>query len=201
MRRRTPSEDDARTRRSVLAGTTVIGLSALAGCLDGSNGDTDAPDPITIDPGMACDNCSMRIGNFGGAAGQSFYEDPSAVLGPDDTDRPAQFCSSYCTYTFTFDNQAEAEPEVSYLTDYSSVDWTVDDGDGAQTMSRHLDADAFASAADLTLVVDSDVEGAMGGSLLGFSNADDAESFQAEYGGELYDNDEITQELLQSLMA
>ncbi|ELZ10760.1 lipoprotein NosL [Halovivax asiaticus JCM 14624] len=199
--RDSPSSDNDLHRRAVLAGTAVVGFSALAGCLDSSDGDADAPDPIAIDPDHACDNCTMRIGNFGGSAGQSFYDDPEAVLGPDDdTDRPAQFCSARCTYTFTFDHEAEAEPVVSYLTDYSAVDWSVDTGGDAPTMSRHLDADAFAPAADLTLVVDSDVGGAMGGSLFGFSTADDAESFQAEYDGELYDHEDVSPTLIQSLM-
>jgi len=194
------SSGDGLRRRAVLTGTAVVGLSALAGCLDDSDGDADAPDPITIEPDRACDNCTMRIGDYMGSAGQSFYDDPDAVLAGDDTDRPAQFCSARCTYTFTFDNEAEAEPVVSYLTDYSSVDWSVDTGGDAPKMSRHLDADAFAPIADLTLVVDSDVEGAMGRSLLGFSNADDAESFQAEYGGELYEHEDVSPTLIQSLM-
>lgn len=195
------SRRDGHYRRTVLTGAAVVGLSALAGCLDDSDGTADEPDPITIEPDRACDNCTMRIGDYMGSAGQSFYDDPEAVLGPgDDTDRPAQFCSARCTYTFTFDNEEEAEPVVSYLTDYSSVDWSVDTGGDAPKMSRHLDADAFAPPADLTLVVDSDVEGAMGRSLLGFSNADDAESFQAEHGGELYDHEDVSATLIQSLM-
>ncbi|WP_254863012.1 nitrous oxide reductase accessory protein NosL [Halovivax gelatinilyticus] len=185
------------TRRTVLTGVTVAGLAAVAGCLDDS--DDPVSDPITIEPEMACDNCTMEIGNYRGPAGQSFYDEPEPILETDE-DRPAQFCSSRCTYGFTFDHESQAEPTVVYLTDYSSVDWEVVTGGDAPEISRHLDAETFADPAELTLVVDSDVHGAMGRSLIGFSDPDDAESFQDEHGGDRYEHDEITPELLQSLM-
>lgn len=229
------------TRRTVLVGAALTGLGTLAGCLDGgSEAEGSAPDPITIESDMQCDYCTMVIGDYPGPAGQSFYEDPGAVLGngsdggngmgggsesngnesmhegenengengsesdgngseSDDVDRPAQFCSSRCTYTFTFENESEQEPEVSYLTDYSKVDYDVDTGGDEPEISRHLDADGFAPATDLTLVVDSDVQGAMGASLIGFSDGDDADSFQEEYGGDRYEHDEVNRDLLQSL--
>lgn len=184
-------------RRTILVGTATTGLAAIAGCLDGTGSEESVPDPVTIEPETACDNCTMVIGDYPGPAGESFYDDPGAVLGED---RPAQFCSSRCTYTFTFDNEAKAEPSVVYLTDYSRVDWEVTSGGEALELSRHLDADAFAPATDLTFVVDSDVHGAMGRSLIGFSDADEAEAFQSEYGGERYEHEEVSRELLQSLM-
>ncbi|MFC6719008.1 nitrous oxide reductase accessory protein NosL [Natrialbaceae archaeon GCM10025810] len=197
------------TRRTVLVGAALTGLGTLAGCLDGGSGaKKSAPDPITIESDRQCDNCTMVIGDYPGPAGQSFYDDPGAVLDSgsegedgesDDQDRPAQFCSSRCTYNFTFKNESEQEPEVSYLTDYSTVDYDVDTGGEKPEISRHLDADGFAPATDLTFIVDSEVQGAMGASLIGFSDADDADSFREEYGGDRYEPDEVNRELLQSL--
>ena len=191
-----PRSYRAITRRSVLAGVTSVGVAAVAGCLDGSDDDS-VPEPITIESEMACDNCTMEIGNYLGPAGQSFYDEPEPILGDD---RPAQFCSSRCTYAFTFDHEDQADPTVSYLTDYSDVDWEIVTGGDAPEISRHLGAEAFSRPTDLTFVVDSDVYGAMGRSLIGFSESEDAESFQDEHGGDLYEHDEITPELLQSLM-
>jgi len=44
------------------------------------------------------------------------------------------------------------------------------------------------------------VNGAMGRSIIGFSDPDDAAAFEDEYGGDLYDHDEIDSELVMSLM-
>ncbi|TYL37997.1 nitrous oxide reductase accessory protein NosL [Natronococcus pandeyae] len=184
------------TRRTVLVGSALTGITAVAGCL-GDDGDADVPDPTTIESEQVCDNCTMDIVDYPGPVGQSFYEDPEEIL---DTDRPAQFCSTRCTYAFRFDHEADHEPLVTYVTDYSSVDYTIDtDGDDPE-ISSHVEAESFAPISELTLVVDSEVEGAMGASMIGFSDADDAADFEAEYGGDRYEHDEVTQELLTSLM-
>lgn len=183
------------SRRTVLVGTAGAGLTALAGCL-GENG--DVPDPITIDDEQVCDQCTMVIGQHPGPNGQTHYENPEEVLGED---RPAQFCASTCAYTHTFDQEdAGHDPQVMYLTDYSSVEYDVEQDAGIEEITSHSEAAAFANAEDLTLVVDSDVLGAMGPSMIGFTDAEEAETFQAEYGGDLYDHDDVTAELVMSLM-
>ncbi|MFC4543878.1 nitrous oxide reductase accessory protein NosL [Halosolutus amylolyticus] len=184
------------TRRTVLGGLGAGALGAVAGCLGGDETD-DAPDPISIDDEQGCDNCTMVIGNYPGPAGQAHYEDPTEVL-DDDEDRPAQFCSSLCTYAFTLDQ--DVDPTVSYLTDYSTVEYGIEEGDEGPVISRHLEADGFGDRSDLTLIADSDVGGAMGASLVPFSDEDDAAAFQEEHGGDSYADDEVTQELIMSLM-
>ncbi|OVE83065.1 nitrous oxide reductase accessory protein NosL [Natronolimnobius baerhuensis] len=182
-------------RRTVLSITAGIGVTALAGCL---GEDDDAPDPITIDADRACDQCTMQIGQHPGPVGQTHYADSEAVI---NEDRPAQFCSSVCTYTHTFEQEsADHDPTAMYLTDYSSVDYDVQADGDAEAISSHLEADTFAAADGLTLVVDSDVEGGMGASMIGFRENTEAEEFQEEYGGELYDHGEVTPELVMSLM-
>ncbi len=192
------------TRRTVVAGTALAGLASLAGCL---GDDDERPEPITIESGRACDNCTMEIVDYPGPVGLAFYDEPATVLeseGESDDagglDRPAQFCSSLCTYTFVFQNEEDASPAATYLTDYSSVEYEVrGDGEDAEITS-HVEADAFALADECRLVVDSDVNGAMGRSIIGFTDVDDATAFEAEYGGDLYDHDEIEAELVMSLM-
>ncbi|WP_254522706.1 nitrous oxide reductase accessory protein NosL [Natrinema caseinilyticum] len=184
------------TRRAVLGGVGAAGIGMMAGCFGGQESE-NVPDPMSIDPEQACDNCTMIIGSHPGPAGQSHYDDPTAIL---DEDRPAQFCSTLCLYTFGFDHESESEPGVSYLTDYSTVDYEVDDSGQRTVISRHLEADTFGDVTELTMIADSDVEGAMGKSIIPFGDADDADQFQSEYGGETYVDDEITQELIMSLM-
>ncbi|MDS0478385.1 nitrous oxide reductase accessory protein NosL [Natrinema sp. 1APR25-10V2] len=183
-------------RRTVLGGIAAAGLGSVAGCFS-NQGTANAPDPVSIDPEHACDNCTMMVGRHPGPAGQSHYEDPTAVL---DEDRPAQFCSTLCAYAFTFDHQSENEPAVSYRTDYSAVEYEVNDSGQRPVISRHLEADAFADVSDLTMVAGSEIEGAMGSSMIPFGDADQADEFQAEYGGDNYTHDEVTRELVMSLM-
>ncbi|OLZ40576.1 nitrous oxide reductase accessory protein NosL [Natrinema saccharevitans] len=183
------------SRRTILAGSALTGLTALAGCLNGN--EASNPDPVTIEDGTNCDNCTMAIVDYPGPVGESFYDDAEELL---DEDRPAQFCSSLCTYAFTFEHEDEQEPSVTYVTDYSSVDYEIDTGGDAPEITSHVEADAFAPITDLTLVVDSEVEGAMGASMIGFSDSDDADAFQADYGGDLYDHGDVSRDLVMSMM-
>ncbi|ADD06238.1 NosL family protein [Natrialba magadii ATCC 43099] len=198
-RNRSANAERGTTRRTILAGATTAAIGLAAGCL--SEDEESVPDPISIDSEQGCDNCTMTIGNQPGPAGQVHYEDPADVL-DDDADRPAQFCSSLCAYAFSFEHEDTADPEVTYLTDYSAVDYEVDESSDSDNyvLSRHLDADAFAAATGLDLIVDSEVEGAMGGSIVAFSDSDDADAFNEEYGGEHYEHEDVTGELVMSLM-
>lgn len=195
----TSANETERSRRTVLSAVGAVGLASIAGCAGtGGNGSgsESVPDPITIGEEKACDSCSMKIGGYDGPAGQSHYEEPTTVEGLEE-DRPAQFCSSLCTYTFTFKH--ESDPVVSYLTDYSTVEYEVDESTAQTTISRHLEGDAFGDVTELTMVAGSEVKGAMGDSIVPFSDADQANEFQSEYGGDSYEHDEISQELVSSM--
>jgi copper chaperone NosL len=187
------------SRRRLLGVTTAGALVALAGCLGGD--DEDVPDPVALDEGQSCDQCNMVIDRHPGPAGQAFYlDDPPEELPEGRENGIARFCSSWCTYTYIF-RAAEngPEPAGSYLTDYSSVEYAVSEEGGASVITAHLDAAAFAPAEQLTYAVDSNVQGSMGGSLVGFTNADDADAFVDEYGGVVVPHEDITQETVASL--
>ena len=188
------------TRRVFLAGTGAVGLAALAGCL----GEEEAPDPITLSD-QSCDQCGMVIDQYNGPVGQAFYEEDVPEGRGDD---PAWFCSSTCTYQFVFDEEDLGhDPLGIYLTDYSNVDWDVVEEErqaGDETVvdtyiSAHLEAEDFADATDLTMVADSDLEGAMGTSIIGFSDSEDAQTFLEEHGGIELEHDQIDREVLSGL--
>ncbi|CAI50058.1 NosL family protein [Natronomonas pharaonis DSM 2160] len=193
-----PDQSGSLSRRTVLVSAVAGGIGAVAGCLDG---DRDGPDPVSLDDGQACDTCDMLIEMHPGPVGQAFYGDDAPRSLPDDRDDGAAwFCSSTCAYQFILEEEERGhEPAISYGTDYSTVDYTLRDDNGVTVISAHLEADAFADLHDLTFVADSDAEGAMGGSLIGFSDPDDAEAFQSEHGGELLAHDEVTREVLTGL--
>ncbi len=186
------------TRRTVLTTIVVGGVGSLAGCL---GGDSETPDPIALDDGQECDNCGMRIEMHPGPVGEAFYGDDIPPSLPEDRKNGvAWFCSSMCTYNFILENEERGyEPQIAYGTDYSRVQYEIRQDGGTQVISAHLEADAFANLQDLTFVANSEVEGAMGGSLIGFSDADDAAAFADEYGGELLTHDEITREVLSGI--
>ena len=178
------------TRRHVLA--AGAGLAAVAGCLGG--GDRQAP--IALDSGQHCDQCGMIVDQHPGPAGQTYYRDNS----PEGHDPPARFCSTICTYRHRFAASDRGwRVQVSYLTDYALVDYSVQTEGGSQFISAHLGADAFAPTDQLEVVVGSDVVGAMGPALVPFSDADAADEFVATYGGERIPAESISRELLESL--
>jgi len=180
-------DSTAPTRRTVLAGTAT--LLALAGC----QGTSDAAAPVTIEDGENCDQCGMVIGEHPGPAGQTYYQDKT----PTGHDAPARFCSTTCTYRHRFaKEQAGWTPAATFLTDYSAVDYVVSSDGGATVLSRHLKAAAFADTSGLTVVANTDVQGAMGPALVPFSDSADAEAFADEYGGQTLPAEEIPRQLV-----
>jgi len=88
----------------------------------------------------------------------------------------------------------------AYYLDGPPEDLPTDREEGGElVISAHLEAEAFTRAGELTYAVDSDVQGAMGGSLIGFSDADDADAFTEEYGGTRVEHGDITREMVASL--
>jgi len=175
------------TRRGVLAG--AASLLALAGCQGGDGG----PEPITIEDGDNCVQCGMVIADHPGSVGQTYYQDNT----PTGQDSPAKFCSTTCTYRHRFAKEREDwTPAATFLTDYSSVDYKVRTDGGATVLTHHLEASAFAPSSELTVVANSDVQGAMGTGIVPFSDSADAEAFAEEYNGQTLPAEDIQRELV-----
>lgn len=178
---------DRRTLLSAVGGGLAVGL---AGCTGSSE---STPAAVALDDGQSCDQCGMVIDAHPGPTGQVYFDDHLS-----ERDGPAWFCSGTCTYTYRFDRVAEgATPLVTYLTDYSAVDYAVE-GDGP-SITAHLAADDYAPEDDLVVAVGTGVRGAMGPDLIPFGDADDAESFVDDHGGEVIDTADIDRELVDSI--
>lgn len=202
MHRDDSSTEGVPTRRAFVVAVGTVGTVALAGCL---GDDEDHPEPIALDGDKECDQCGMVIEDYPGPTGQSFYEDDVPEGRDEMVDGehgPAWFCSLPCLYTYDFDQEDFGhEPIVQYATDYSSVDWEVEEDGVGPEISAHLEAEAYADVTDLSFVVNSDIVGAMGEDLVGFSDADDADSFADEYGGEVIGHGDVSRELIDGLGA
>jgi len=184
-----PTHSSPLARRTVL---TAVGSGlavGLAGCLGGD----DLPAAVSLDEGQACDECGMVIDQHPGPTGQLFFDDHPGREGP------AWFCSGTCTYSYRFDREADGlDPVVTYLTDYSHTDYSVDDSN-EPSISAHLAADDYREESALSVVVGSDVEGAMGPELIPFSEAEDADAFADEYGGDVRPATAVDRELVDSI--
>ncbi|WP_066416319.1 nitrous oxide reductase accessory protein NosL [Halorubrum aethiopicum] len=188
---------DPRSRRRVV-GAVASGVPlALAGCLGGgSDGDGEASiSPVSLDGERACDQCGMIVRDHPGPVGQVHFADDEPEGG-----RPAQFCSSVCTYTYRFDAEdGGRDPLATFLTDYSTVDQEVFEEGEDVMFSSHVESSAFARTTELTVVAGSDVIGSMGPELIPFSEGSDVESFVAEYGGEPMDAEAVDRGTLEAL--
>ncbi|WP_336003214.1 nitrous oxide reductase accessory protein NosL [Halorientalis halophila] len=193
-------ETDGYLRRTVLGGMGAVGVAALAGCSGIREGDgdgtADVPAAVTLTADDGCEVCGMVIPNHPGPSAEIFYPDER----PEGHDNPARFDSTWEAFQYDFEKQEEGwERSVVYVTDYSSVDYQVSTGDGQPVISTHPEASAFARAATVTFVADSEVEGAMGRDLIAFGDEADASSFRDEYGGQLVTVEEVTSRLIQQL--
>lgn len=182
------------TRRSMLAGVGTTCAMALAGCLGSDDG---LPEPIAIEDDHTCPLCNMVVVNHPGPAGHAYFPDDADVR---EQDGVVPYCASTCAYEHYFEQkELDEKPTVIYLTDYSRVDWDVYEEDESKFITAHLEADDHTDARELTYVVDSEVLGAMGESIIGFSDPDDADAFADEYGGEIHDHESLNRELVESL--
>jgi len=177
------------SRRQFVLGTATVAATGLAGCL----GSSDRPEPIALTERMSCDQCGMVINQQPGPSGQTYYRDNS----PEGHDPPARFCSTVCTYRHRFATGDRGwTPQVTYLTDYAAVDYSVREEGGAQVISAHLAAEHFAATDGLDVVTGSEVEGAMGPAIVPFGDADAAEAFVSTHGGEIIAAEDVSRELV-----
>ncbi len=161
---------------------------ALAGC--GGSGSSSTPDPVSLGGRKQCDVCGMVIEDHPGPNGQTFYKNHS----PEGHDNPARFDALTELFTYHFEKTSLGwEVAAMYVTDYSGVDFTIDEQDGTKYISSFVAPDTFAPASDLVYVINSPVQGAMGPDLIPFSAETDATAFAKTHGGQVISYDEIDQ--------
>lgn len=183
------------SRRRLLAGVAAASVPLLAGCLGGDESDGETPDAIALDGPKQCDVCGMVIEDTHGPNGQTFFEGEY----PSDRDGPAWYDSVRELWTDRFTQETRHEPQVTYVTDYSAVEYTIEEGDDRTFISSAVDVDSFVPAAEAVFVIESRVEGVMGPDLLPFSAQSDAEAFVDTHSGRVLAAEEITPEVVESL--
>ena len=169
------------TRRGVLAGAGATVATSLAGCSMLDDGST--PAAVSVGGQASCDVCGMVISKHPGPNGQIFYADHD----PEDHDPPFRFDSlKSCAFDHYFRKKRQDwSVEVFYVTDYSSVDYSVSEEGGKSFISGHENPESFAKAKSVSYVIDADVYGAMGTDFVPFSDEDEANDFAEQYGGKV----------------
>jgi len=178
-------------RRTALAAVgSVVGSAGLAGCFGGSA----RPEPIDLSGGKADDQGGMVIGKHGGPNGQLFY----ANNGPEGHDNPAWFHTlAFGLFRYYFRHERRGwDATAIYVTDYSLIEYELDERDGQQYMPSPTAAETFGDATAMTYVVESEVHGGMGPELLPFSAAADARGFVERHGGRTVTFDDVTPQLI-----
>jgi len=171
-------------RRRVLASVAAVAGTGvgLAGCLE-DDGVEDVPaDPVALDDGVSCDVCGMVIEDHHGPAGQLFYTDGE----PEDRDGPARFDSVTELVVYHEERRERGwELREAFVTDYSAVDYDLEERNDTTYITSHVAAETFVDATTVSYVVGSAVEGAMGRDYFPFSDDGDAAAFADDHGGEL----------------
>lgn len=176
-----------------LAAVSVAG--SLAGC--GGSRPSSTPEPVSLGDGRQCDVCGMVIQDHPGPAGQIFYSTHS----PEGHANPAWFDTVTELFSYHFAKTSlDWEAASMYVTDYSTVDYSIDEHDGTKYISSFVYPESFAPASDLVFVTNSAVQGAMRTDLLPFSVAADAASFVDTHGGEVIGYGDIDQAAIAKAM-
>jgi nitrous oxide reductase accessory protein NosL len=179
-------------RRTVVLLGSLVCTSSLGGCLGAFPGQSGraTPTPADLSGHKLDDEGGMVIGNHGGPNGQIFYASNS----PDGHDNPAWFHTlTFGLFPYYFEHKrAGWEATVIYVTDYSTVDYTISRGDGQKGISAPTAPETFGDATAMTYVIESEVSGGMGSALLPFSSSDDARTFVDDHGGQTIAFEEIT---------
>ncbi len=183
------------TRRRVVASALALTVG-LAGCQGSESSDGEMPEPVALTQGDQCEVCGMVIPNHPGPSAEIFYADNE----PSGHENPARFDSTWEAFQYDFERQNRGwTHDVFYVTDYSSVDYELTTDGGDTLISTHVAAEDFVDATTVTFVVGSEVKGAMGRDLIGFSETADAEQFQRDHGGDLRSFDEVTEQTIAGL--
>jgi nitrous oxide reductase accessory protein NosL len=131
----------------------------------------------------------MAVTEHPGPNGELFF----AANTPAGHPNPARFESlQSCLFPYRRARRREGWTIVAaYVTDYSSVDYRIDETGGQPTISAHTARASFADATALRYVVESDVHGAMGTDFLPFADAEEANTFAADWNGRVVAYDDI----------
>ncbi len=155
---------------------SAIGLMSLLliGC-EQTEQDRMLRQAVAIESSDECHLCGMVIAEYPGPKGESFQGDGNAVV---------KFCSTRDMFSYILQPENSRQVREVYVHDMSQTPW------------HKPEDDYFINAKDAWFVVGSNQTGAMGKTLASFSKQQDAKAFSERYGGQVYDYESISIDIL-----
>lgn len=130
---------------------------------------------VAIESSDECHLCGMIISNFPGPKGESFQATNQDVV---------KFCSTRDLFSYLLQPENQRQIQEVFVHDMSKTPW------------QKPDDQYFIDAKKAWFVIGSSQKGAMGKTLASFGLQEDALAFSQKYGGELYQFDDITIDIL-----
>lgn len=128
-----------------------------------------------IEQADECHLCGMIISRFPGPKGENYSKSSTSVN---------KFCSTRDLFSYILQPENQRQVQEIYVHDMSKTPW--------QTPEDEY----FIDARQAWYVIGSEKKGAMGKTLASFARQEDANSFMTEFGGKVYQFDEISIEML-----
>ena len=150
----------------------------LSGCGETPEELQLAQHAMAIEQSDECHLCGMIITGFPGPKGQLYKRG---------SDQNMTFCSTRDMFAYLLDPEHQHAIQNVYVHDMATSPWDTPDDE------------FFINARTAWYVAGHSRKGAMGPTLASFSNKEVAKAFAAQYGGEIYQFDNITQTLLQQI--
>ncbi|QQX82035.1 nitrous oxide reductase accessory protein NosL [Shewanella sp. KX20019] len=154
--------------------TLLLVAFALFGCKEAPQ-ESMVHQAAAIESGDECHLCGMIITNFPGPKGELYTKT---------SDMTKKFCSTRDLFSFILDPEYQHQVKEIYVHDMSKTPWT-------EPKDSY-----FIDARKAWYVLESSRSGAMGKTLASFVNESDAQAFMLEFGGKIYQFDEITMAML-----
>lgn len=146
-------------------------LAFTVGCSEQTEQQVMVQQAVKIEQADSCHLCGMTISNFPGPKGESYTVNQGNIN---------KFCSTRDLFGFILQPENKRQVREIYVHDMSKTPW-------GQPNDEH-----FIDAKQAWFVIGSSKTGAMGQTLGSFSDKSDAETFVQEFGGQLYQFDDIT---------
>lgn len=153
----------------------IVAILMLSACGETPSDLKLAQQAMTIERGDECHLCGMIITGFPGPKGQLYKRGSEQNL---------KFCSTRDMFSYLLDPEHKHAIQTVYVHDMAVTPWDTPDDE------------FYIDARTAFYVVGHSKKGAMGPTLASFSDQNIANTFAQEFGGQVYQFEDINQQLL-----
>lgn len=173
------SDAVGRSSVSTIGAASLLLLLLCCGCQQEADTDRLQQAPVAFIESDECHVCGMIIMRFPGPKGQTYISH---------REQPLKFCSTRDLFAWLLQPETTAIVQEIYVHDMAQTDWA------------HPHDTRLVNARLAWYVLGSERTGAMGPTLVSFALQHDAQKFAHQYGGRLLQFDDISLQVLASMM-